>query len=68
MKRTALEKCGGYETLLLPEDYYLWIKMIAADCKLENIPEAFINIIYIIDFVYCPVGIKKFVYSKFLRS
>lgn len=109
MKRSALEKCGGYETLLLLEDYYLWLKMIASGCKLENINEVLVyvrvgngfeskrsskvritgwkelqkfmlkhklinkfeavtNMVYIVGFVYCPVGLKKLVYSKLLRS
>ncbi|MBQ2932562.1 MAG: glycosyltransferase [Clostridia bacterium] len=109
MKRSALEKCGGYETLLLLEDYYLWLKMIACGCKLENmnealvyvrvgngfdskrsskvriagwkelqkfmlkhklinIAEAIVNMVYIVGFVYCPVGLKKVVYSKLLRK
>lgn len=44
MKKTALEKCGGYETLLLLEDYYLWLKMIVAGCKLENINESLVYV------------------------
>lgn len=44
MKRSALEKCGGYETLLLLEDYYLWLKMIAVGCKLENMREALVYV------------------------
>lgn len=44
IKRTALEKCGGYETLLLLEDYYLWLKMIVSGCKLENINEALVYV------------------------
>lgn len=44
MKRTALEKCGGYKTLLLLEDYYLWLHMIAADCKLANIHESLVYV------------------------
>ena len=44
MKRSALEKCGGYETLLLLEDYYLWLKMIASGCKLENMHEALVYV------------------------
>ena len=44
MKRSALEKCGGYETLLLLEDYYLWLKMIACNCKLENINEVLVYV------------------------
>lgn len=109
MKRSALEKCGGYETLFLLEDYYLWLKMIASGCKLENMHEALVyvrvgngfdskrsskvriagwkvlqkfmlkhklinkieaatNMVYIVGFVYCPVGLKKLVYSKLLRK
>ena len=109
MKRSALKKCGGYETLLLLEDYYLWLKMIASGCKLENMHEALVyvrvgngfnskrsskvriagwkelqkfmlkhklinkieaaaNMVYIVGFVYCPVGLKKLVYSKLLRK
>ena len=44
MKRSALEKCGGYRTLLLLEDYYLWLNMIAADCKLANIHESLVYV------------------------
>lgn len=44
IKKNALEKCGGYETLLLLEDYYLWLKMIAAGCKLANINEALVYV------------------------
>ncbi|MDD5946183.1 MAG: sugar transferase [Oscillospiraceae bacterium] len=44
MKRTALEKCGGYKTLLLLEDYYLWLHMIAANCKLANIHESLVYV------------------------
>ena len=42
MKKTALEKCGGYKTLLLLEDYYLWLNMIVTDCKLANINESLV--------------------------
>lgn len=44
MKRSALEKCGGYENLLLLEDYYLWLKMIVAGCKLENMNESLVYV------------------------
>ena len=44
MKREALEKCGGYETLLLLEDYYLWLKMIAAGCRLANLNESLVYV------------------------
>ena len=109
IKRTALAKCGNYETLLLLEDYYLWLRMIAGGFELANLPEtlvyvrvgngflsrrsekkqiegwkelqkfmlkhklinrieAAINMVYIVGFVYCPVSLKKLVYSKLLRK
>lgn len=44
IKRSALEKSGGYKTLLLLEDYYLWLNMIAAGCKLANINESLVYV------------------------
>jgi len=44
IKKSALKKSGGYETLLLLEDYYLWLRMIAAGCKLENLSESLVNV------------------------
>lgn len=36
--------------------------------ELINKAEAAINMVYIVGFVYCPVGLKKLVYSKLLRK
>lgn len=44
MKKSALIKSGGYQTLLLLEDYYLWLHMIAAGCKLANINESLVYV------------------------
>ncbi len=44
MKKRALLKAGGYQTLLLLEDYYLWLHMIAAGCKLANINESLVYV------------------------
>ena len=44
MKKSAVEKSGGYESLLLLEDYYLWLKMIVAGCKLANINESLVYV------------------------
>ena len=44
IKKAALEKCGGYENVLLLEDYYLWTKMIASGCRLANIREALVHV------------------------
>lgn len=44
IKREALFGCGGYETLLLLEDYYLWLKMIVKGYKLANINESLVYV------------------------
>jgi glycosyltransferase involved in cell wall biosynthesis len=44
IKRSALEKCGGYQSLLLLEDYYLWLRMIADGCTLANIHESLVYV------------------------
>ncbi len=44
MKKSALMKAGGYQTLLLLEDYYLWLNMIATGCKLANINESLVYV------------------------
>jgi glycosyltransferase involved in cell wall biosynthesis len=44
IKKDALMKSGGYETLLLLEDYYLWLKMIAAGCVFANINESLVYV------------------------
>ena len=44
MKKSALEQCGGYRTLLLLEDYYLWLNMIASGKKLANMNESLVYV------------------------
>lgn len=44
IKREALERCGGYKTMLYMEDYYLWIRMIAAGCRLSNLQETLVYV------------------------
>ena len=44
IKKTALIKCGGYQTLLLLEDYYLWLRMIATGGRLANINESLVYV------------------------
>lgn len=44
IKKSALMKSGGYQTLLLLEDYLLWLNMIVAGCKLANINETMVYV------------------------
>ena len=44
IKKSALTKCGGYKTLLLLEDYLLWLNMIVSGAKLANINESLVYV------------------------
>lgn len=44
IKKSALMKAGGYQTLNLLEDYLLWLNMIVAGCKFENLNEALVYV------------------------
>lgn len=39
MKREALMRCGNYQSMLLMEDYYLWLRMMVAGCRFCNLHE-----------------------------
>ena len=42
IKKSALIKSGGYQTLPFSEDYFLWLRMIVAGCTLANLNEPLI--------------------------
>ncbi|MBQ3501809.1 MAG: glycosyltransferase [Oscillospiraceae bacterium] len=42
IKKSALIKSGGYKPLFYLEDYYLWIRMLAAGCRFGNINETLV--------------------------
>lgn len=44
IKKESLMKAGGYQPLLLLEDYLLWINMICAGCKLANLNESLVYV------------------------
>lgn len=44
IKKSALIKCGGYKTLLLLEDYYLWLNMIVSGCRFANLHETLVYV------------------------
>ena len=44
MKKSIVEKVGGYKHMLWMEDYYLWIRMIMKDAKLYNLQETLVNV------------------------
>ena len=44
IKREKLLNCGNYESLLLLEDYFLWLKMIVGGCKFANLNESLVYV------------------------
>ncbi len=44
IRRSSLIKAGGYKPLLLLEDYYLWIRMLALDMKLVNLNKMLVRV------------------------
>ncbi len=44
IRKSELMRCGGYKTLLLLEDYYLWIRMIGMGAILANINEPLVAV------------------------
>lgn len=44
MRRRALEGCGGYMSLPLLEDYYLWMRMLQAGCVFANLGEVLVYV------------------------
>ena len=44
LRKSSVEKAGGYESVPSYEDYYLWLKMIFLDLKIENIPISLVDV------------------------
>lgn len=44
MKKESLIRAGNYESLLLLEDYYLWLKIIVSGGKLANLPKSLVYV------------------------
>lgn len=44
IKKDALVNVGSYESVLYHEDYFLWVKMIMAGCKLKNLDECLVDV------------------------
>ena len=43
-KTESIQKVGGYIDWYCEEDYYLWIRMMLANCKFANIPDILVNV------------------------
>lgn len=42
-KKSAVERAGGYQKMMLMEDYYLWGRMIVTGAKFYNIQDTLLN-------------------------
>lgn len=41
-RRSVVDGVGGYEPMGLMEDYWLWVRLISAGARVENVPEALV--------------------------
>lgn len=43
-KKTAVQYAGGYKHLAYLEDYYLWVRMLKANCIIENMDDVLVYV------------------------
>ena len=43
-KRSSILKVGNYQDWFWNEDYYLWVRMMLANCQFANIPQVLVNV------------------------
>lgn len=43
-RKVAVLKAGNYQDWFWNEDYYLWVRMMMADCRFANIPDVAVNV------------------------
>lgn len=58
LKKSALEKAGGYRKCMLAEDYDLYVRMIMCGCIFYNLPQALVYVRVSPDFYERRGGIK----------
>lgn len=42
--RLAVDDAGGYQPFPWMEDYWLWARMIAVECKCANVPDVVVDV------------------------
>ena len=63
-RKSAVLKVGNYQEWLWNEDYYLWVRMIAAGCQFANLPNVLVNVRTGKD-QYARRGGKKYFHSEY---
>lgn len=58
LRKSALEKAGGYKKCMLAEDYDLYVRMIMCGCVFYNFPQPFVYVRVSPDFYERRGGIK----------
>lgn len=43
-RKEAVHKAGNYQDWFWNEDYYLWVRMMMANCRFANIPAVLVNV------------------------
>ena len=43
-RKNAVLKAGNYQDWFWNEDYYLWVRMMIADCRFANLPDVLVNV------------------------
>lgn len=44
MRKSSVERAGGYQDWYCDEDYYLWIRMMLHECKFQNLEDDLVNV------------------------
>lgn len=44
LKKSDVEKSGGYKDWYCNEDYYLWLRMMQKNCRFKNLPDVLVNV------------------------
>lgn len=42
-RKSAIDSVGGYQDLMYMEDYYLWLRLLAKDHKIDNIDDTLVS-------------------------
>lgn len=67
-KKSAVRNAGGYMDLFWNEDYYLWIRMAEADCRMANTGTVLVNVRTGADMYSRRGGANYFESEKFLQK
>jgi glycosyltransferase involved in cell wall biosynthesis len=68
LKKSSVERVGGYIDWYCEEDYYLWIRMYLAGMKFANVPDVLVNVRVGKDMYKRRGGLKYFISEAKLQK